>query len=516
MRQFRLKSLARIASAGIGGLGWTSFCQADFQARAQAAVPAVVLAVKAIPTPPDQLRNRVLKSEERGPLATAIPSAAAPGVTASRPDALAKPELSAVDKDRTRPDTNSGLPSPLALQLKLPDLPPLAPAPPLAIPDLTTPAEPIPRPGTPTEAVHGISDQPAVGAVTVGGQPVSFDKLSALIGGGEGTATQVLTGGCPSCGTAGGGGCVKCEPVPTDRGPATRVVGRIYEALCCPDPCYQPKWVPLADTAFFTPSARPVSHTKLQWQYTRFGRFPDRGEYFWARADGNGKGPKPVAALGIPRVDTHELSQYTETATGPGFSAYFVTPYRSVNPTFADPSSAAGFADMTIGTKSVLMDSELFLLTLQFQTTLPLGNAAKGLGTGHVSLEPSLLFGLRVSPKSYLQGQIAQWIPLGGDPTYSGAMLHYHLAYNHTLWQPLSQVQLIGTFEMHGYSWQDGGFTDPATGFRNASGSNILQLGPGLRMFYCDKYDFGVGSAFGVTGKNSVGQQLRFEMRIRY
>ena len=77
-------------------------------------------------------------------------------------------------------------------------------------------------------------------------------------------------------------------------------------------------------------------------------------------------------------------------------------------------------------------------------------------------------------------------------------------------------MQLIGTFEMHGYSWQDGGFTDPATGFRNASGSNILQLGPSVRLFYCDRYDFGVGSNYGVTGKNSLGQQYRFEMRIRF
>ncbi len=416
-------------------------------------------------------------------------------------------------RDRPTPpaaNTGSELPKPLAIPLSIPEPPPAGTPQPRPIPNLRTPPEPV----TQSEPDPRVPDVPAVGTVSVGGQPVSFDRLSTLIGGGEGAATQVLTGGCPSCGSA--GGCTACEPFPAGRGLASRVVGRMYESLCCPDPCYQPKWIPLADTAFFTPSARPVSHTRLRWDYTHFGKLPDRGEYFWARADGNGKGPRPVNAVGIPRVDTHELSQYTETAAGPGFSAYFVTPYRSVNPTFADPPSAAGFGDITIGTKGVLFDSELFLLTLQFQTTLPVGNAAKGLGTGHVSLEPSLLFGLRVSPRSYLQGQLAQWIPLGGDPTYSGAMLHYHLAYNHVLWQPMSQVQVVGTFEMHGYSWQDGGFTDPALGFRNASGSNILQLGPGVRIFYCDKYDFGIGSNFGVTGQNSLGEQLRFEMRIRF
>ena len=479
MRHLRLKSLGWIATLGVSGVGCAGVTRPDVDARGQLAGPLSVAVAWVPPTPPapfDEPQPPMLELDPRDPMPMGFA-----GVIRVVPkpvvETLTVPTLTATE-----------LPKSLAIPLTIPELPPAEkPVPPRPIPDLMPPAEPVAPPLVHDEPVQGVPDVPAVGTVSVGGQPVSFDKLSTLIGAGEGRPGHATAGGCPSCGSA-GGGCTKCEPVPTDRGLATRVVGRMYEALCCPDPCYQPKWIPLADTAFFTPSARPVSHTRLQWQYTRYGMFPDRGEYFWARADGNGKGPKPVAAIGIPRVDTHELSQYTETATGPGFSAYFVTPYRSTNPTFSDPSSAAGFGDMTIGTKSVLMDSELFLLTLQFQTTLPVGNAAKGLGTGHVALEPSLLFGLRVSPNSYLQGQIAEYIPLGGDPTYSGAMLHYHLAYNHLLWQPISQVQLIGTFEMHGYSWQDGGFTDPATGFRNASGSNILQLGPGVRLFYCDRY----------------------------
>ena len=481
MRWPRPKLLAGLATFGVvAPVGCAGVGRPDAVARGQLALPALVANAPWVPpTPP------------------------APSDDTPKPLELVVPLL---------PASNSELPKPLAIPLTIPELPHEILPPPRPIPRLTAPVEPIPVPAIPAEPAA--SNTPAVGVVSIGGQAVSFDKLPALMGV-EGTATRGMAGGCAACGDA-GGGCTKCEPFPANCGLATRVVGGLYNALCCPDPCYKPKWIPLADTAFYTPSARPVSHTRLRWDYTRFGMFPDRGEYFWARADGNGKGPKPVNALGIPRVDTHELSQYTETAAGPGFSAYVVTPYRSVNPTFADPPSAAGFGDITIGTKGVLFDSELFLLTLQFQTTLPVGNAAKGLGTGHVSLEPSLLFGLRVSPHSYLQGQLAQWIPLGGDPTYSGAMLHYHLAYNHVLWQPISQVQLVGTFEMHGYSWQDGGFTDPATGFRNASGSNILQAGPGVRIFYCDKYDFGVGTNFGVTGKNSIGQQMRVEMRVRY
>lgn len=341
--------------------------------------------------------------------------------------------------------------------------------------------------------------------MVVGTRVIPTGELAGLTG--------ATANGCVSCG--GRGGCNQCEPMP-DTGFASRLVGLIYETLCCPDPCYQPKWHPLVDSAFFTDSPRPVSHTRLRWEYGHHSQFPDRAEYFFARSDGNGKGLRPVNAVGIPRVDYHEISQYTETAAGPGFSAFVSTPYRSVNPTFSDPPSGAGFGDISLGTKSVLFDSELFLMTLQFKTTLPVGQPRKGIGTGHVSLEPSLLFGLRTSPNSYVQAQVAEWIPIAGDPQYAGALLHYHVAFNHTLWRPIPAVQLVGTFEVHGFSFQDGGFTDPDGGFRKASGTNLLQLGPGVRLFFCDNFDFGAGSNFGVTGKNSVGDTYRFELRVRY
>lgn len=384
------------------------------------------------------------------------------------------------------------LPSVFDPPVDVPPIPPPPPVPPAPLPPLTLPPltvrEPSPPvvvpPPAPVPVVHRHEPSP------VAPPPV----------------------GCATCGKT---GCNQCEPLP-QTGFAARLVGLMYESLCCPDPCYQPKWMPLADAAFFTDSARPVGHMRLRWEYGHEARLMDRAEYFWARSDGNGKGLRPSGAAGIPRADYHELSQYTETAAGPGFSAFVSTPYRSVNPTFSDPPSAAGFGDISLGTKSVLFDSELFLLTLQFKTTLPVGQPGKGLGTGHLSLEPSLLFGLRVSPNSYLQGQIAEWIPIGGDPTYSGALLHYHLAYNHTLWQPIQAIQLVGTFEAHGWSFQDGGWTHPDGTFRQASGTTVVQVGPGVRLFFCDKYDFGVGTSFGVSGLNQVQDTYRFEMRVRF
>ena len=79
-------------------------------------------------------------------------------------------------------------------------------------------------------------------------------------------------------------------------------------------------------------------------------------------------------------------------------------PYREIDPkpavfeaTKPFPESS-GFGDLDIGTKSLLLDCELLQVAFQFITYIPTGDFHKGLGTGHVSLEPSILFALKLSP----------------------------------------------------------------------------------------------------------------------
>src|SRR5262249_31088988 len=157
---------------------------------------------------------------------------------------------------------------------------------------------------------------------------------------------------------------------------------------------------------------------------------------------------------------------------------------------------AAGFGDMNLGTKTLFFDCELLQLAFQFRTYLLTGNFLKGIGNGHVSLEPSLLGSLKLTPDTYLQAQLAEWIPIGGDQSYAGSILHYHASVNQVLWRILPDVPLIGTFEFNGYSFQDGQFTDPVLGpFQKSSGDTYLSLGPGLRLVVCNKIDFGIGSA---------------------
>src|SRR5687768_14366446 len=89
---------------------------------------------------------------------------------------------------------------------------------------------------------------------------------------------------CESCGSM---PCVPGRtPCPACEGHTRlgRFLCAVYQNICCPDPCYDPCWLAIADTALFTPAARPRSQQRIRWDAARNIVFPDRAEYFWARA----------------------------------------------------------------------------------------------------------------------------------------------------------------------------------------------------------------------------------------
>lgn len=328
---------------------------------------------------------------------------------------------------------------------------------------------------------------------------------------------QMMGPACFDCPRCGGPGCYPgrkhCCSVCTARTRWGRFWCAIYETICCPDPCWDPTFLYIADSAFFVPGARPTTHVRFRWDAGFSMVFPDRAEYFWAQADGSGLGPQPVPPYkGERGLDYDELSMYTEAAVN-NFAMTFEVPYRSVDP--LDGSIEAGFSDMIIGTKSLVFDRELFQITFQFRTFMPSGNTLEGLGTGHVSLEPSLILGFKISPESYLQAQLAEWIPIGGSK-FAGSILHYHISYNRTLIHLLPDVPVVGTLEFNGWSFQDGSYTDPYTGPQQANDFTYAAGAVGLRMFVCDNLDMGMSGNFALNTPNWTRELYRLEFRMRY
>jgi hypothetical protein len=400
----------------------------------------------------------------------------------------------------------------------LPDSPLPAPAKPKPAPRTSDP--PVTRPA-PSELPKIIVAPPApsetTGPIELSGNPVTFDVLSKLVDGNicPGCGGGVGFGGCETCGgpqcRAGG---KRCEPFPAHTA-AGRVIGLIYTSVCCPDPCYQPRWEPLADAAFFSDAVRPRTSTRFRWDYADHYIYPDRGEYLFARGDGKGRGPKAFGGLkGIPFTDYHDLVLVTEIGMGAA-GVQIAMPYRSVNST-PFGQDGAGFSDMTITAKTMLLDTELALFGFQMRTYIPIGNVGKGVGTGHVSLEPGLNFGLRCTPSTYLQAQVVEWIPIGGDKDYQGAHLRWATSINQVLWRPVKEVQCIGMFETTGISWQDGLYTDQRAGTQKLAKRTSAAIGPGFRLFFCDTFDMGVGWQHPITGKYLARDFYRFEVRYRY
>jgi len=388
---------------------------------------------------------------------------------------------------------------------------------------------------SPSQGVLGVwTDN---GSKATSGAASSTEPLPGLAGNAAPvTDPHVEQAGCASCGRGllGGpgdfymgqgstdpcaGGCVpgrrRCDCCFDQSTYVGRILGGLYDCICCPDPCYEPHWVAAADVAFFQDSARPVTQMRLRWDTGWDMLAPDRAEYFWAREKGP-LGPNAVARF----LNYRELTMYTEGAIDK-IGVFVEQTYREVG-LHASPISPtgdatfSGFGDLNIGTKTLLLDCDLMQFAFQFKTFIPVGSAGKGLGTGHVSLEPAFLTTLHLAPDTYLQMEAAYWIPVGGDSLYQGNVFHSHIAVNQVLWRLCRDVVLVGTMEFNEWSIINGNFTDPGTGNPVRARDTIFSLGPGARFVICDRIDLGAGTAFAVTGDRWAEEMVRAEFRWRF
>ena len=388
-------------------------------------------------------------------------------------------------------------------------------------PPLAAPAEAQREPGP---AALGPPAQVSPASATAATPPAPVNPVSANtivdtnVVPASGCASGHCGGGCAGGGCQGnpasaygysGGGCVPgkrcCDWVYNDT-ICGRFLGGIYEGVCCPDPCYEPSWIFEANAAFFQDGARPVTQTRIRWDAGRDYAFPDTAEFLWARI--GQKGPStPTASLNY-----NSLSLYQEVAAK-GASFFIEVPYLNMDPSTG--STTAGMGDMNLGVKTVLLDRELILISTQLRTFIPIGNPTDGLGTGHVSLEPAILSSLKLASHTYLQMELADWIPFGGTPGFAGSVFHYHFALDQNLYQAGNFLSVVGTLELNGYSFR-GAFTDLTKTAVGMDGASYLNLGPGLRVMICDHVDIGVGMGFDLNSGHGPAQIYRSELRIRF
>lgn len=420
---------------------------------------------------------------------------------------------------------------------------------------------PATQQGSPTTVAHAVGDASSppgtdeiqqVGCASCGTSgfgnggfagPDLYSNLGAVAGGTVGEGNNCTDAACNAVDAS---GCcvVHCYPgmapcyESDESGHFKRFLALMYEVICCPDPFYEltgPHWIPAANAAMFVEHAQPRSQTRFRWDAGQGMKLPDRNEYFFAQANGTGLGPNPIAAqaqrtaeiqqtdpgyvppppTGINWVNYDDLSMYVETATKGGKFSMFVTSlYRSVDPDVVDRH--AFFGDMDVGTKSLVFDRELIQISFQFRTYMPTGVSINGTGTGHFTIEPSILYNLKLFEDCYLEGQVTEWIPLGGS-LYDGGIFITHHSINKVIMKINPDVSVIATGELNSWWFQAGMFTDPATLLpKSSSGGRYYSLGPGIRINFRNIFDVGAGCAFAVSNNHWAEQLYRLEARLMY
>lgn len=252
---------------------------------------------------------------------------------------------------------------------------------------------------------------------------------------------------------------------------------------------------------------------------------PDRAEFFYAKCGcfkAAGLDPK---AAGPPQpetnVDYQDISTYVELALASRFSVFVEGPVRFLNPEVND--NTAGFSDMNVGVKAALISSQDQVLTFQFRTYIPTGDSDRGLGTDHVSLEPSLLLWQQLSDKAYMEAELRDWIPIGGS-NFAGNVLRYGVGFAYYI---LGEPQLPGQnvqqklavapmVEFVGWTVLSGKEFAPDIGVKDAAGDTILNAKFGLRVNYGDSQSIAVSYGRALTGAVWYKDIIRVEYRLAF
>jgi hypothetical protein len=228
--------------------------------------------------------------------------------------------------------------------------------------------------------------------------------------------------------------------------------------------------------------------------------FPDRAEFFYAQCGCFGQGaPGPGRTSAATNVNYQELWAYIENAWSDRFSAFVDVPFRFVDidvdlPNVTGPAAAqipnsGGLSDIHFGVKYALIADPYRYDTLQLRVYTPTGDADRGLGTHHVSLEPAYLMYRTLTDRLRLNGEFRVWIPISDSINplngqhYAGTVLRYGLGGAYDLYQSCDCCdRLSAVVEFVGWSVLSGQKFNPL--FPNdtdAAGDTIVNVKVGGR-----------------------------------
>jgi hypothetical protein len=279
-------------------------------------------------------------------------------------------------------------------------------------------------------------------------------------------------------------------------------------------------------------------------------QFPDRSEFFYAKCscyrglqslippayDPNAPGPGP----GVPNsINFQQLYMNVEYSPHRRFSGFVEVPIRWLQPQgfqsippaslgFLPFSNQSGLGDVTAGFKFAAVASEGTYLTFQLKSYFPSGDASKGLGTNHYSVEPSLLMYHSLSDRWTLEAQAGDWHPIGGSggvpisgsEGFAGDVFFYGIGPSYKLYRG-NHIGLAPVVELFGWHVLGGFQTQPVTGTTDGaasevSGMNIVNLKVGVRTSIGFHNSFYVGFGQALTHDDWYKHIIRLDYRYSF
>ena len=289
----------------------------------------------------------------------------------------------------------------------------------------------------------------------------------------------------------------------------------------------------------------PESQVRIRFDAAFNDQFPDRAEFFYGKCgcyravglDPRAPGPPPGSnASAVPNnLNFQQLYLNAEYSPFRRFSLFTEVPVRWIEAEGKTTSimggtfpNQSGLSDVTAGFKLAAIASEGTYVTFQFTGYFPSGDALKGLGTNHFSVEPAVLLYHRISSRWTLEGEVGDWHPIGGSagvPTtssegFAGDVFFYGIGPSYKVYSGrrvgLAPVlELVGWHVLSGFQTQLGeNFIDTAAA--EASGKDIVNIKIGLRMSIGFHNSFYIGYGHSVTNADWYKQIARFEYRYTF
>lgn len=236
-----------------------------------------------------------------------------------------------------------------------------------------------------------------------------------------------------------------------------------------------------------------------------------RAEFFYTRP-GSGPNALPVAETDIRFQD---ISFVLERAFSERFSAILELPVRFLDP--VQNESAQGLGDMNVAFKYALIE-DITLWTAQFRVYIPTGEADRGLGNHHVSLEPAILFNRPLENGCNLDGELRCWTAVGGDEL-AGTVMRYGLGLNKPFY-PQDNLIVRPVAEFVGWTVLAGKEIVPNEGMpvspTDAAGVTIVNAKLGVRIDTRSGWDLYLGYGRVLTDATWYENVARAELRFFY